>query len=81
MVYVHPAAAGQGVGTMLVDALERLARSRGAARLTADVSDSAQDFFRRRGFSPRQRNSVPLGGEWLSNTTMEKQLAAKERAQ
>jgi putative acetyltransferase len=81
MVYVHPAAAGQGVGTMLVDALERLARSRGAARLTADVSDNAQDFFRRRGFSPRQRNSVPLGGEWLANTTMEKQLAAKERAQ
>jgi putative acetyltransferase len=81
MLYVHPAAAGQGVGTMLVDALERLARSRGAARLTADVSDSAQDFFRRRGFSPRQRNSVPHGGEWLANTTMEKQLAAKERAQ
>jgi putative acetyltransferase len=81
MLYVHPAAAGHGVGTMLVDALERLARSRGAARLTADVSDSAQDFFRRRGFSPRQRNSVPLGDEWLANTTMEKQLAAKERAQ
>jgi putative acetyltransferase len=81
MLYVHPAAAGEGVGSMLLDALERLARSRGAARLTADVSDSAQDFFRRRGFSPRQRNSVPLGGEWLANTTMEKQLAAKERAQ
>jgi putative acetyltransferase len=81
MLYVHPAAAGEGVGTMLLDAIERLARSRGAARLTADVSDSAQDFFRRRGFSPRQRNSVPLGGEWLANTTMEKQLAAKERAQ
>jgi putative acetyltransferase len=81
MLYVHPAVAGQGVGTMLVDALERLARSRGAARLTADVSDSAQDFFRRRGFSPRQRNSVPLGGEWLANTTMEKQLVAKERVQ
>jgi putative acetyltransferase len=81
MLYVHPAVAGQGVGTMLVDALERLARSRGAARLTADVSDSALDFFRRRGFSPRQRNSVPLGGEWLANTTMDKQLAAKERAQ
>jgi putative acetyltransferase len=66
---------------MLIDALERIARARGAVRLTADVSDSAQDFFRRRGFSPRQRNSVPLGGEWLANTTMEKQLAAKERAQ
>ncbi|HEY6994320.1 MAG TPA: GNAT family N-acetyltransferase, partial [Xanthobacteraceae bacterium] len=81
MLYVHPAAAGHGVGAMLLDALERLARSRGAVRLTADVSDSALEFFRHRGFSPRQRNSVPLAGEWLANTTMEKQLAAKERAQ
>lgn len=81
MLYVHPAAARHGVGTMLLDALERLAQARGAARLTADVSDSAQDFFRRRGFSPRQRNTIPLGDEWLANTTMEKRLAAKERAQ
>lgn len=80
MLYVHPAAAGQGVGSMLVDALEKLAAARGAARLSADVSDSAEGFFRRRGFVPRQRNTVPIGGEWLANTTMEKQLAAKERA-
>ena len=80
MLYVHPAAAGQGVGTMLVDALEKLAAARGAKRLTADVSDSAQDFFKQRGFVPQQRNTVPRGGEWLANTTMEKQLAAKERA-
>jgi len=65
---------------MLIDALEKLAASRGAVRLTADVSDSAQDFFKRRGFVAKQRNSVPLGNEWLANTTMEKRLAAKERA-
>jgi putative acetyltransferase len=81
MLYVHPAAAGQGVGTMLIDALEKLAGARGAGRLTADVSDSAQDFFKRRGFVATQRNTVPLGNEWLANTTMEKRLAAKERAQ
>jgi putative acetyltransferase len=81
MLYVHPAAAGQGVGTMLIDALEKLAGSRGAARLTADVSDNAQEFFKRRGFVAKQRNTIPLGNEWLANTTMEKRLAAKERAQ
>ena len=81
MLYVHPAAAGQGVGSMLIDALEKLAASRGAKKLAADVSDSAQDFFRRRGFVARQRNTVPVGDEWLTNTTMEKQLTAKERAQ
>jgi putative acetyltransferase len=81
MLYVHPAAAGQGVGSMLIDALEKLAGARGAPRLTADVSDSAQEFFKRRGFVAKQRNSIPLGNEWLANTTMEKRLAAKERAQ
>jgi putative acetyltransferase len=81
MLYVHPAAAGHGVGSMLVDAVEKLAGARGARRLVADVSDNAQDFFKRRGFVPQQRNTVPLGGEWLANTTMEKKLAAKERPQ
>jgi len=78
MLYVHPSAAGHGVGTMLIDALEKLAAARGARRLTAEVSDSAQDFFKRRGFVPQQRNTVPLGGEWLANTTMQKPLAGKE---
>jgi len=81
MLYVHPAAAGHGVGTLLIEALEKLAAGRGARRLTADVSDSAQDFFRKRGFAPRQRNTVQLGGEWLANTTMEKKFAAKEPPQ
>jgi putative acetyltransferase len=80
MLYVHPAAAGHGVGTLLIDALEKLAAARGAGKLSAEVSDSAEGFFKRRGFVPQQRNSVPLGNEWLANTTMEKQLAAREPA-
>lgn len=80
MLYVHPAAAGRGVATMLIDALERLAAARGAAKLTADVSDSAADFFKQRGFVAQTRNTVPRGDEWLANTTMEKKLA-KERLQ
>ena len=80
MLYVHPAAAGQGVGGMLIDALEKLAAARGAKRLTADVSDSAHDFFKRRGFVPERRNTVACGSEWLANTTMAKTLVAKEAA-
>jgi putative acetyltransferase len=76
LIYVHPAAAGRGVGTMLVDALEKLGIARGARRLTADVSDSAQDFFEKRGFTATQRNTVQRGGEWLTNTTMEKKMGA-----
>lgn len=76
-LYVHPAAARQGVGTLLVDALEKLATARGAKKLTADVSDSAQDFFRQRGYTPQQRNTIEVGGEWLANTTMDKPLPGK----
>lgn len=75
MLYVHPALAGQGVATMLLDALEKLAAARGTARLIADVSDTAQPFFEKRGYVGQQRNTVIRGDEWLANTTMEKQLA------
>ena len=74
LIYIHPALVGQGAGTMLMDALEKLAAARGAKRLTADVSDTAQDFFKKRGFTAQQRNTVLRGGEWLANTTMDKQL-------
>jgi putative acetyltransferase len=75
LLYVHPAVAGQGVGTMLLDALEKLMAARGTARLTTDASDSARDFFARRGYVAQRRNTVAREGEWLANTTMEKQLA------
>jgi putative acetyltransferase len=80
LIYVHPGVAGQGAGTMLVDALEKLAAARGAKRLTADVSDTAQDFFAKRGFTAQQRNTVLRGGEWLANTTMDKALATGKGA-
>jgi len=76
MLYVHPAAAGQGAGAMLCDALEKLAAARGAKELTVDASDTARGFFEKRGFSPRTRNTVTVAGEWLANTTMVKPLAA-----
>jgi putative acetyltransferase len=77
MLYVHPAAAGQGVAALLVDALEKLAGSRGAALLTVDASDSARGFFEKRGYVAQQRNTISVGGEWLANTTLHKQLPAK----
>lgn len=78
LLYVHPAVASQGVGAMLVDALEKIAGKRGTAKLTVDASDTALAFFQKRGYVAQQRNSVSLGGEWLANTTMQKQLAPRE---
>jgi putative acetyltransferase len=79
MLYVHPAVAGRGIGAQLCDAIEKLAAARGAAKLTADASDSALGFFTRRGFVPQRRNSVSRNDEWLANTTVEKTLSAGRR--
>src|ERR1700742_5237340 len=75
MLYVHPTAVGQGVASMLCDALEKLAGARGTKSLTVDASDNAQVFFAKRGYVGKQRNTVIVNGEWLANTTMQKTLA------
>jgi putative acetyltransferase len=74
LLYVHPNATLRGVASLLIDAIEKLAGARGALVLTADVSDTAEPFFRKRGYVPTQRNSVPVNDEWLANTTMQKSL-------
>ena len=74
MLYVHPAVAHEGIGTMLCDAIEKLARARGATRLSVDASDTARPLFDKRGFKALHRQTVALGAEWLGNTRMEKQF-------
>jgi putative acetyltransferase len=78
MLYVHPGAAGQGVASVLVEALEKLAGARGAKALTVDASDNAEGFFAKRGYVGKQRNSVTVNGEWLANTTMRKELQSAQ---
>ena len=75
MIYVHPAGARQGVAAALCDALERLAASRGVTRITVDASDTALQLFQRLGYNAQRRNTIELGGEWLGNTSMHKDLA------
>src|ERR1700693_5731113 len=74
MLYVHPGAAGQRVASTLCGALEKLAGSRGAKSLTVDASDNATEFFAKRGYVAKQRNTVTVNGEWLAKTTMQKSL-------
>jgi putative acetyltransferase len=75
MLYVHPDFAGEGVGSALLEALEKIAGARGAPQITVDASDTAVAFFERHGYMAVQRNSVPRVDQWLSNTTMAKRLA------
>ena len=44
--------------------------------LSVEASDTAFEFFKKRAYIAKQRNSVPRHGEWLANTTMQKQLAS-----
>lgn len=76
MLYVSPDIARRGVGSALIDAIEKLAAGRGAKKLTVEAPDSARDFFAARGYVPQSRNTILAGGEWLGNTTMTKELAA-----
>jgi putative acetyltransferase len=77
MLFVDPEFARQGAGLALVDALTRLARSRGVKRLTVEASDVARPLFERQGFIAQKRNLVRKGEEWLANTTMTKTLGAE----
>ncbi len=71
MLFVDPALAGRGIGTLLVEACEKLARARGSKALTVDASDTARPLFERRRYIAQSRQSVPLNGEWLANTRLE----------
>lgn len=75
MLFVHPYFTSQGVGSTLADALERIAAARGSTAISVDASETAEPFFVDRGYVAVQRNSLPLEDQWLTNTTMRKQLA------
>ena len=77
LLFVDPRAARNGVATILCDALEKLATARGTREITADVSDTAKPLFDARNYVALRRNTVPLGDEWLANTSMRKMLVPK----
>ena len=74
MLYVHPAVARHGVGALLYNAVERLAKARGATRLVVDASDTARPFFESKGFEAQRRQTVSIGDCWIGNTRMERKL-------
>jgi len=75
LLYVFPSVVGQGVGTLLCNALEKLAAARGGKKLTVDSSDTAEPFFKQRGYVAQSRNTRIVADEWLGLTTLTKDLA------
>ena len=74
-LYVSPKIIREGVATALCDALERLATARGAQKLTVDSSDTAEPFFKQRGYVLQSRNTRIVDEQWLAYMTMIKELA------
>ncbi|MDX2308254.1 MAG: GNAT family N-acetyltransferase [Hyphomicrobium sp.] len=73
-LFVHPWYAGEGVGTALADAVEALAKGRGATEITVEASETAEPFFKARGYKATERRSVERFGEWLTHWAMKKSL-------
>ena len=73
-LYVDPDAAGQGAATLLLDELERVARSAGITRLYVEASEPARRVFERRGFMVTARRDFDISGVAIHNYAMERLL-------
>ncbi|MCU0877408.1 MAG: GNAT family N-acetyltransferase [Pirellulaceae bacterium] len=73
-LFVAPQAAGQGVGSALLQAIEARAREQGIARLHSQVSLTAQSLFLRHGFEIEAEQTVIVTDVELRNARMFKRL-------
>ena len=78
LLYVHPDVVRNGVGSMLVDALEKLAGARGATAMLTNSSETARPFFEKRGYLAQSRNTTNIGDEWLVNIAMRKEFGGQK---
>ena len=74
MLYVHPDHTRRGVGTALLQEVERTARELALKRLSSDVSLIARATYERQSFEVMARRTTPIGVERLANLLMVKQL-------
>ncbi len=74
MLYVHPDHTRQGVGSALLEEVERCARAADMERLHTRASLVAEPVFARAGFVVSRRQVAERGGERLAQAVMEKIL-------
>jgi GNAT superfamily N-acetyltransferase len=73
-LYVDPAAQGGGIGRMLLEHIERVARSRGVKVLRGEASPSASPFHERLGFRVEGPAETRLGEARFSVLLISKAL-------
>lgn len=74
MLYVHPDAAGRGVGSRILRALEAAARLESRACTRVQASLNAQRFYDSHGYKETGREVVDVGGAPFERVLMEKRL-------
>ncbi len=67
---------GRGVGSALLDAIEREAARMGVTRLFTEASITARGFFEKKGFSVECEQTVSLRGEQFTNFAMSKRIGS-----
>lgn len=73
-LYVRPDAAGRGVGTALLDRVERVARDRGHEALLTGASRNAVGFYERRGYAAEGTVEVSMERETVEFVKMRKRF-------
>jgi putative acetyltransferase len=73
-LYVSGPHAHHGVGSELLEHVDRVARDSGLTALECDVSLCAEPLFEHRGYSVLKRSTVVVGGVAMPNTRMQKDL-------
>ena len=74
-LYCQPNAAGTGVASALLDALQDQARAQGLNRLYVEASELARGLFERQGFTTTARRDFVVRGVAIHNYAMERRLA------
>lgn len=73
-LFVHKDYQHQGIASLLFKHLEKYARSKGAKRLTSEVSITAKPFFEKQGFQVDEEQKRKANKLYLTNYKMSKWL-------
>ncbi len=75
--YVAPDASRKGIGTLLVQKIEQVAREHGLKTLDLDATVTAEPFYAAHGYSVRERGELILRGQRMACVKMHKVLALR----
>ncbi len=65
---------GKGVGSRMLNFLENFARKKGIKKLTLTSTTSAFNYYKKRGFKPKQKVVLRICGADFPETYMEKRI-------